>query len=314
MKQTVFFRMLAVCMLCLLFCCSCGSRTSENAAGQTSTGKIHYKPGQTEVLVPQAGQTVTTGSDPLLLDFSFADQGYFIGTLTQDGKKVNIQVTGPDEIIYKYFLESPDSTAVFPFTAGSGPYLILAFEDIGNGQYASLFSYSLDVALENEFLPFLYPNQYVDFTEDDEAVKLAAALSTDAETDLDALTVIYEYVTTHITYDDEKAATVQSGYLPDIDDTLRTGTGICFDYAALTAAMLRSLSIPARLDIGYSGNIRHAWISVYIESIGWVEKAVEFNGDEWKLMDPTFASAADGSQEINDYIGDGSNYTLQYVR
>jgi hypothetical protein len=42
--------------------------------------------------------------------------------------------------------------------------------------------------------------------------------------------------------------------------------------------------------------------------------SIEFNGKEWKLMDPTFASAAGGSDIIQDYIGDGSNYTLQYVR
>lgn len=131
-----------------------------------------------------------------------------------------------------------------------------------------------------------------------------------------ALDVIYQYVTTHITYDTEKAASVSTGYLPDIDETLRTGKGICFDYAALTASMLRSLSIPARLDIGYSGDVRHAWVDVYIESIGWVKRAVEFNGNEWKMIDPTFAAAAgnEDNEAIDEYIGDSSNYTVQYIR
>ena len=73
---------------------------------------------------------------------------------------------------------------------------------------------SLTVELENEFLPFLYPNQYIDFTEDSRAIALAAELSADCETDLTALEAIYNYVTEHITYDDEKAATVETGYLP----------------------------------------------------------------------------------------------------
>lgn len=73
-----------------------------------------------------------------------------------------------------------------------------------------------------------------------------------------------------ITYDNEKAATVSGNYLPDIDETLSTKKGICFDYASLTAAMLRSIGIPAKLAIGYSASVRHAWIDVYIQSVaGW---------------------------------------------
>lgn len=293
----------------ILFCGGCGG---EQTTG--GSGKVPYTPGQTTVLVPAADQKKTAGADPLLLDFSHTDDGYFMGLVTGEDTLVNIQVIGPDQVTYKYFLSTSDTYTAFPFTAGNGTYIILGYEHIGGNQYASLFNYTLDVELKNEFLPFLYPNQYVDFTEKNDAVKLAAELSADAGSDLDALSAIYEYVTTHITYDNDKAASVQDMYLPDIDDTLRTGKGICFDYAALTAAMLRSLSIPARLDIGYSGNVRHAWITVYIESIGWVERAVEFNGDEWKLMDPTFASAMSNSNAVRDYTGDGSNYTLQYVR
>lgn len=311
----------AVFLLILaLFCCSCGKNDQTDARSETaekavSSGAVSsYSPGQTHVLIPKSAGTDTCSCDFFTLDFSNADQGYFTGQLTGKDKKVNIQVTGPDNVIYNYFLETPDTSAVFPFTAGDGNYIVLAFENVGGDQYVSLFSYSLAVELENEFLPYLYPNQYVSFSGDSQAVKLAAELTADAETDLAALEVIYQYVTEHITYDDHKAATVQTGYLPDIDDTLQTGTGICFDYAALTAAMLRSLSIPARLEIGYSSDVRHAWIDVYIESMGWVENAVEFNGKEWKLMDPTFASAAGSSDAINDYIGNGDNYTLQYVR
>lgn len=291
--------------------CGCGKQNTEEPVTQVRSA---YEAGQTNVLAAEAPGTVTAGSDSLVLDFSNADQGYFTGILSSEDTKINIQVIGPDEITYKYFLEVPDVTTTFPLTAGDGEYLILAFEHVGDDQYISLFNYALDVELENEFLPFLYPNQYVNFSESSEAVALAASLSEEAATDLEALELIYTYVTGHITYDDEKAATVETGYLPDIDETLDTGTGICFDYAALTAAMLRSLSIPARLEIGYSSDVRHAWIDVYIESMGWVEQAIEFNGAEWKLMDPTFASAAGSSELIQDYIGDGSNYTLQYVR
>lgn len=102
--------------------------------------------------------------------------------------------------------------------------------------------------------------------------------------------------------------------LPDVDDTLSTGTGICFDYAALTTAMLRSQDIPCKLQIGYSGDVKHAWIDVYIRGRGWVTKAVSFDGDTWKLMDPTFDANSDGDEAIQEYIGDESNYTVQFTR
>lgn len=50
----------------------------------------------------------------------------------------------------------------------------MAFQNISGDRYASLFSQVIDVELENDFLPFLYPNQYVDFTADSQAVALAA--------------------------------------------------------------------------------------------------------------------------------------------
>ncbi len=289
-----------------VFCSGCFGKVFAEERGS-------YSPGQTNVLTPAADGKITAGGDPLLLDFSHTDLGYFMGILKAD-KKVNIQVTGPDNITYHYFLETPDEYTTFPLTAGNGTYIVMAFENISGNQYISILSHTITVELKDEFLPFLYPNQFVNFNAETKAVALAAELSADAETDLDAFTAVFEYVVNNITYDYEKLKTVQSGYLPDVDDTLLTQTGICFDYAALTVAMLRSLSIPARLDIGYTGNVYHAWVTVYIESIGWVERAIEFNGDEWKLIDPTFVSSSEDKEAIMDYIGNGENYTLMFVR
>ena len=162
------------------------------------------------------------------------------------------------------------------------------YENIVDNQYASLYKESIEVSLSDELLPFLYPNQYISFTRDTQAVVKASEVVKGASSD-------------------------PSGYLPDVDETLSTGKGICFDYAALTTAMLRSQNIPTRLEIGYSGKIYHAWISVYIEDIGWIDNLIEFTGDGWTRMDPTFASSNDNSENILKYIGDGSNYTMQYL-
>ena len=270
-----------------------------------------YSPAR--VLTPEAPGKKTLGSSPLILDISNQDQGYLTAESDSDDSRMNIQLTAPSGVVYSYFLE-PDEQAVLPFSEGSGEYLITCYQQVDGNQYAALYTETLTVKLQNEFLPFLYPNQYVDFSSKSEACKLAASLVKEDMTDIDILKTFYTYVTSHISYDYDKADSVEAGYLPDVDDTLNTGTGICFDYAALTTAMLRSQDIPCKLQIGYSGDVKHAWIDVYIRGRGWVTKAVSFDGGTWKLMDPTFDANSDGDEAIQEYIGDESNYTVQFTR
>lgn len=270
-----------------------------------------YSPAR--VLTPEAPGKKTLGSSPLILDISNQDQGYLTAESDSDDSRMNIQLTAPSGVVYSYFLE-PDEQTVLPFSEGSGEYLITCYQQIDGNQYAALYTETLTIKLQNEFLPFLYPNQYVDFSSKSKACKLAASLVKEDMTDIDILKTFYAYVTSHISYDYDKADSVEAGYLPDVDDTLSTGTGICFDYAALTTAMLRSQDIPCKLQIGYSGDVKHAWIDVYIRGSGWVTKAVSFDGDTWKLMDPTFDANSDGDEAIQEYIGDESNYTVQFTR
>ena len=43
--------------------------------------------------------------------------------MSGDGGKINIQLIGPDNVTYKYFIEEADSPhSLFLFTAGSGSY------------------------------------------------------------------------------------------------------------------------------------------------------------------------------------------------
>lgn len=131
---------------------------------------------------------------------------------------------------------------------------------------------------------------------------------------MDALTAIYNYVVRNLTYDYDLADNVEAGYLPDVDATLKSKKGICFDYAALTTAMLRARDIPCKLQIGYAGTVKHAWITVYIRSKGWVDKGVEFSGDSWSRMDPTFDSNSQDEETIQQYIGEDDNYSVQFTR
>ena len=80
----------------------------------------------------------------------------------------------------------------------------------------------------------------------------------------------------------------------------------------LMTAMLRSQNVPAKLIVGYTGSVYHAWINVWSEQEGWVEAKIYFDGKQWKLMDPTFASGGNSSESILQYIGNGDNYKAKY--
>ena len=41
------------------------------------------------------------------------------------------------------------------------------------------------------------------------------------------------------------------------------------------------------------------------------KKVIEFDGNSWQLVDPTFASNNESS-DVADYVGDGTNYLLKY--
>ena len=171
----------------------------------------------------------------------------------------------------------------------------------------------MSVSLSDEFAPFIRPNQYVTYSSDSAAVAKAAELCAGLTDNLEKVEAVYTFVVNNTVYDKEKAQTVQSGYLPNVDETLATGKGICFDYAALMSAMLRSQGVPVKLVVGYTGSAYHAWISVYSQNEGWVEGKIYFDGQTWKLMDPTFASSANSSDSIMEYIGNGSNYSAKYL-
>ena len=76
--------------------------------------------------------------------------------------------------------------------------------------------------------------------------------------------------------------------------------------------MLRSQDIPAKLVVGYTGDAYHAWVNVYIDGVGWIDNYIYFDGTNWSLADPTFASTGGQSDSIKQYIGDGANYQQKY--
>lgn len=259
--------------------------------------------------VPVATGSVVYGNSLAEIDASNLSEGYVMVNYKGVNPKVKLQITGSNGVTYTYNLQNGYET--FPLSAGSGSYKISVYENVTGNQYATALSQTITANITNPFGAYLYPNQYVKFNAGNMVVSKAMQLAESCGSDLDVVTKVYNYVST-ITYDHAKAASVQSGYTPNVDLILQSGTGICLDYASVMASMLRSQNIPTRLEVGYAGTAYHAWISTYITDIGWVNGIIQFDGANWSLMDPTFA-ANSSEAALKNFIGDGTNYKTKYI-
>lgn len=304
-RQAGFFFLF---FMCILFLAGCSSGAPKNGGTGAETAE------DTDVLtpavrIPTADGTAEIGNDAVTVDISNIEKGYIMAAYHGAAAQVNVQLTGPDGVTYLYFISEKDTYTAMPLSSGDGSYLIDIYEQMDGDIYSNLMSDVIDVTLENEFMPFLYSNQFVYFTEDTRAIQKGNELAQGCDTDLDVTTAVYHFVVSSTEYDYEKAATVTSPYYPDVDETMDSGKGICFDYSALMCTMLRTQGIPCKLNIGYANDIYHAWISVYLKSIGWVDNLIQFDGENWSMMDPTMASTGGDS-----YDPSKEQYTVMFQR
>jgi len=256
-----------------------------------------------------SGAAVVDGNGAVI-DYSNASDGYIMAKYDGDNPKIKLQITKDGESTYTYDIWPNKGFDAFPLSLGSGNYSVAIFMNIEGDKYSQACAGSVYADIEDVFSPFLRPNQFSNFTSSTRAVAKGSEVAQGSKSDMRVIEKIFIFITGHVTYDYEKAATVESGYIPDVDETLSTGKGICFDYAALMTCMLRSQRIPCKLVVGYAGVAYHAWISVHVEGVGWVANMIQFNGDKWTFMDPTFAASGDRADP--NVIGDGENYNPIY--
>lgn len=254
------------------------------------------------------------------IDASNAADGYVkVKYLNETTKKLKV-IIEKDSMQYTYDLNNSGEYDTYPLQMGDGSYKIRVFENIGDNKYATKQTVTINVKLSDPNAPFLVSTQMVNFSDTSETVKKAHELVEGKETDIEKVDVIYDYVISNISYDNEKAKTVKSGYLPSIDEILKSNKGICFDYASVMAAMLRSEKIPVKLVTGYSSNLSafHAWNEVYTKETGWIKlNEMYFDGEKWKLMDSTVASSAKQSNsprvmEYTNKLIDSRYYTKKF--
>ena len=222
-----------------------------------------------EVIVPQTALWPKTDGDTYLkkgeftVDISNVSQGYFRAKRSSSSKKMKMRVTKGD-VKYDYDLIANGEYVVFPLQMGDGKYKVSLYANVSGNKYSKEAEVEFTVTLDEEYVPYLYPSQYVDYNELSKAMTMSAKLCEGLETDEEKYEAIVAYVRANFKYDIERARANPGFYLGDVEGCYETKKGLCQDFAAMTACMLRVQGIPTRLVIGYADKQYHAWNSVYL--------------------------------------------------
>ena len=182
-----------------------------------------------------------SGSGSVQVDLSCVNEGYF-GIYAESSSRMKLQVF-KDSDTFTYELKSGEPQ-LFPLQCGDGTYTIKVMENVSGNQYYELYSTSASVSLDDPLAPYVRPNAYADYDENSDCVKEAAKMASNSNSESDFVGQVYDYICKKVDYDYKEAETVGSDYVPDPDEVLDTGKGICFDYASLAASMISSSVAP----------------------------------------------------------------------
>lgn len=299
---------IALCLAVALAGCGGGGEGGGAGGADSTSGEAFADPGS--VTSPDFDEASAVTENDGAIDTSHVNAGVVMAH-AKSGNRLKF-VVRCGEMSYNYDLPNDDTPITCPINMGDGSYTFLVMRNTEGDNYMPTTSATADVTLDTEFVPFAQPNLFCNYTEKSACVAKAREIVADAENQGDAVRAVCNYVVENVTYDIEKAKKLSgtSGYVPNPDETLKTGKGICFDYASLGAAMLRSVGIPTKVITGYVSpeDLYHAWIMVYIDG-SWRCAQFSIDPESWSRVDLTFA---DDSESVG-LVGDGKSYTERYV-
>lgn len=224
----------------------------------------------------------------LFIDVLTANQGYvtvgYVGS-KPSFNRLKFQVRKGEQT-YNYDFLPNEKPMRCPMNMGNGLYLMRIMERVEGSQYAQIAAVERQVKLISPKVPYTIPTVFCDYAVPGPCTRSVRQVSAGCKTELDVLKAVTEWVAGYVSYDYVKAGRLSggTGYVPDPDATLHERKGICFDYASMEAAMLRSMDIPCKVVTGYvNGSTYHAWVSAYV------------NG-KWRRRDPTFMSVLSKSK------------------
>lgn len=237
-------------------------------------------------------------SIPPVLDDGGKDDGVIkVKYLNVTGKKLKIGIM-KDEKNYYHNFSGNGEFEIFSFQGGSGNYVVTLFENTTESKYKPLKSWQVNVKIYNENSVYTTSTNMINWNNSQSAVNKARQLTQGVENDQQKAEIIYNYVVNNYTYDFQKAKTVSSGYIVNIESIFNSKVGICSDFAVLYAGMLRSVDVPAKFVTGNSENIEgyHGWNEIYV------------NG-EWQVVDTSYDSQLKSLDKSVNMYKSGSSYS-----
>ena len=268
---------------------SSSSSTKKPASSSSSSSKKPASSAPSASSKPSNGGTTTLKNNGCEIDTSKAVAGTI--RVRQNGNPTKVKVLvyfNGSSKYYQYTIPTNNTWTSIPLQSGSGTYKVRFMKQVSGNSYSQMYSVTFQVGMQNANSAYLNPSQYVVYNSGSACVAKAKSLVSGAGSDAQKVSKIYSYIVNNISYDYDKMKNLPSGYLPNPDSTLASRKGICFDYAALMAAMLRSQGVPCKLVIGNADGQYHAWNMVYV------------NGS-WQLYDPTFGAAG---QRAGSYVAE----------
>ncbi|MEA5097304.1 MAG: transglutaminase domain-containing protein, partial [Burkholderiaceae bacterium] len=254
----------------------------------------------------EGGISVDTGSTPYGVVLIRVDN------IASDKRcKVIISAGGSS---YQYDILDRGKYVGLPLQLGNGSYQLNVYEGLGGDSYSSKWGFTFSVSLASSLKPYTASSIMSDFSRGSGCVGKANNLCGGIDTSTGKVDAVYSWIINNISYDRALASSISNKqittYVPDPDKTYSTRKGICFDYASLMCAMLRSQGIPTRLIVGPTSLGYHAWNEVFFEGKGWVVVASfewqQIDGSGWVLFDSTFAAGGMSGSEIQ-----GTTHTKQ---
>jgi transglutaminase-like putative cysteine protease len=216
---------------------------------------------------------------------AYAGSLYNISVLNNNEIKVESTRYGSDMRVMvekgndKYYYNLNNSAEEIPAQLGKGIYLVKILENTSENKYKVVYKSHVDMN-SNSIDVFLSSSQPVYWENKTKLTELADQLTRSCKTDKEKIEAVYDYIVNNIKYDFLKTNYISDDYVPDIEAVIESKKGICYDYAALFAGILRSEGIYTKLVKGYKNdmNAYHAWNEVLLEG-------------EWVLIDTTYDAA-----------------------
>ena len=232
----------------------------------------------TEKKLSESERSIQPRHEGIIFDTSHADEGSFrvaVNTGSDRGIKLCIQKDNGQNIYYE--LPNNGTAVSFPFSEGNGTYSLIIYEKVSDAadesKYTLVQQHSCEVVLKDEFVPFLQPSFYVNYSSSSLCSLTASRICDGAVTDREKASRIVDYLIAVMSYQETEERDSSKQYISDPDAVLLRQTGICLDYATLAAAMLRSQGIPTKVAYGTLSSEGcssfHAWNIVYLEDQGW---------------------------------------------